>query len=749
MVNGEKNKEKIPELLAPVGGWQQLKAAVQNGADAVYMGGPLFNARMKAENFSMADMKKAIDYAHLRNVKVYITINILIKDDELFKAFSYVNDLYAMGADAVILQDMGLARLVRKYLPGLDMHLSTQGTVYNKWAVETVKELGFSRVVPARELSLAELQTFAAECHRNTPTCEVEVFIHGALCMCYSGQCQMSRALGGASSRSGNRGLCAQPCRLPYTDEAGINSYLLSPKDICVLEDIPALCKAGVDSFKIEGRLKSPHYVAVVTSVYRKYLDQYRDTGDVKVRPADMKKLLQIFNRGGFSKGYLYGNPGSALLSGDSPKNQGVLIGKVSSVKKGSTLVDVELSGKDSFSYRASALTESQSALSMGDGVEIRGAKITGNVLSYLKELSDGRLRIGDIKGDVNVGDPVYRVTQKNLTIEAENSYADDFARKIPVEMHFEAALGKLPILRMRECGMRSWHQIQGEQIAEPAVNRPLDEERVKKQLSKLGDTVFETSDISVQLDDNISLPISAINHMRREAASMLQAAKWETIREGRKALMSEELEEIRVTESLDGGQVCDSNAGKMINTLYHIYNDEVYELEKALKRAYFEAEQKNRNVRVCIPIETFMDDENRAVLEEKMPMVIPYILNVSKGKLDAYIEGNFHAICEKVRETGILIGNLGWIRQFQDAGIKVYGDYGLNVYNQQSLRTFEEMGVEILAWSHESEETSFENIPLMITEHPIPHDMITDRKGKTYDIVKCAFDDKSLIFRR
>ncbi|MDO4176406.1 MAG: peptidase U32 family protein, partial [Bacillota bacterium] len=322
---------KLPELLAPVGGREQLVAAVNNGADAVYMGGSLFNARMKAVNFS--DLKGAIDYAHSWGVKVYITLNTLIKDAELPKAFEYACSLYEMGADAVILQDMGLARLIHKYLPDFPMHLSTQGTVYNRSGVEMAAEMGFSRIVPARECTMDEISTM---CEAEP---EIEVFVHGALCMCYSGQCQMSRMLGGGSARSGNRGLCAQPCRLQYKDDKGRVSYALSPKDICTLDDLPALCEAGVDSFKIEGRLKSAEYVAVVTEIYRKYLDKFgalrargEDINSFEIAPKDRRKLLQIFNRGGFTEGYLHGNPGAEILSGHSPKNQGIPVGKVTAI---------------------------------------------------------------------------------------------------------------------------------------------------------------------------------------------------------------------------------------------------------------------------------------------------------------------------------------------------------------------------------------------------------------------------------
>ena len=392
-----KTEMKLPELLAPVGGRRQLMAAVNSGADAVYMGGSLFNARMRAENFksgsSEGELKWGIDYAHTHGVRAYITLNTLIKERELPGAFEYACGLYEMGADAVILQDMGLARLIHKYLPDFPMHLSTQGTVYNRSGVEMAAELGFSRVVPARECSLKEREGLCES------SVEIEVFVHGALCMCYSGQCQMSRLLGGGSARSGNRGLCAQPCRLQYRDDKGKAGYFLSPKDICTLDYLPQLTEAGVSSLKIEGRLKSPEYVAVVTGIYRRYLDALTVPGEFAVQESDRRKLLQIFNRGGFTTGYLLGNPGEGILSGSSPKNTGIPVGRVTGTAavtggrckdkktgKGRQLADVKLFPGET--------------VSMGDGVEFAGRgpdgaqDDVGNVVTYIKELPDGCLRL-------------------------------------------------------------------------------------------------------------------------------------------------------------------------------------------------------------------------------------------------------------------------------------------------------------------------------------------------------------------
>ena len=741
----------IPELLAPVGGWQQLRAAVQNGADAIYMGGPLFNARIKAENFTKEDMERAIEYAHDRNVRVYVTINTLIKDSELRDAFSYVNFLYGVGADAVILQDVGLSRLVRTYLPDMDMHMSTQGTIYNGRGAIWAKQSGFSRIVPARELTLAEIKELTDVCHDEDAgggRCQIEVFVHGAMCMCYSGQCHMSRAIGGGNGRSGNRGTCAQPCRLPYVDETGRRGYFLSPKDMCTLDILPEICEAGVDSLKIEGRLKSPQYVAVVTGLYRKYLDIYRECGRADVSREDMDRLLAIFNRGGSSSGYMEGNPGAGLLSGESPKNQGVYMGKVVGVKKGSTLVDVELERKNISKIRTGRQTYacgSEKRISMGDGIEIRGRKVTGNVITYIKEMAGNDIRVGDIKGRVDIGDKVYKVTDRRLLDEAEKSYESDFRRKISVEMSFTAKKDEYPVLKMRT--KRYAVSVTGEVKAEPARNKPLDEERVRRQLEKLGATIFRPVSTVIAMDSDIAVPVSEINRMRREAADRLLIERrraWA----GRKALSDERLSGIASGEKL-GDESLMEEKGANCRGLY-IYRREMAEQTERIGRMVREvADGREGDVLVCIPLELYMEKKLRRRLEDAVGdsgRTVPYILEVSKGKEDTYIEDNFDNIIEAVKETGIMIGNPQWIEPFRRRGMKMYGAHGLNVYNSQSLRAFEESGVDIRAYSLEAAEYHRGIIPLMTTEHPVSAATLTDRKGAVYDVVEWYSGDKYLI---
>ena len=257
------------ELLSPVGGHEQFIAAVESGADAVYLGGTSFNARNSADNFSDDELKEVIAYAHARGVRVHLTLNTLIHDREIEDVIKFAKDAYKSGVDAFIVQDLGVIKLLKEVMPNIVIHFSTQGTIYSLEGVKAVSSLNFERVVLSRELSLDEIENIC----KNTNT-EIEVFVHGALCVCYSGQCRLSSLVG---ERSGNRGKCAQPCRLQYTiykdNEKILKNYCMSPKDLCGIYDLIRLIKAGVSSLKIEGRLKSPEYVACVTSIYRKYID--------------------------------------------------------------------------------------------------------------------------------------------------------------------------------------------------------------------------------------------------------------------------------------------------------------------------------------------------------------------------------------------------------------------------------------------------------------------------------------------
>lgn len=338
----DKNNLKKPELLAPAGSFEICKAVIFAGADAVYAGGSRFGARAYAQNFTQEQLLEAIDLVHLHKKKLYLTVNTLCKQEEMEALYGYLKPFYMQGLDAVIVQDFGVMRLVREYFPGLSVHISTQMSVASADGFSYLQKCGADRIVTARELSLAEIRQI-----RSQSELEMECFVHGALCYCYSGGCLLSSMLGG---RSGNRGRCAQPCRLPYTvfDEkhrriAGVEAsnsspsgrghsnqkeheqkecYPLSPKDLCTIDQIPELIQAGITSFKIEGRMKSAEYAAGVTAIYRKYIDQYVETGSAEVSRHDYERLLQTGNRSGFTDGYYTRHNGPQMISINRPGHE-------------------------------------------------------------------------------------------------------------------------------------------------------------------------------------------------------------------------------------------------------------------------------------------------------------------------------------------------------------------------------------------------------------------------------------------
>ena len=674
------------ELLAPAGRMDELKAAVSAGADAVYLGGRLFNARMNAGNFGDEEMEQAVAYAHLRGVKIYVTMNTLLYDDELEEALRYAAFLYNAGVDALIIQDLGLGSLVRKYIPGFEIHLSTQGTVYNASGARMALSLGYSRVVAAREMSLEEIKDLAAEC-------ETEVFVHGAICMCYSGQCQLSRYIGG---RSGNRGQCAQPCRLLYEDEKGRKGYWLSPKDLCLIDRLGDLIDAGACSFKIEGRMKSPEYVATVTRIYRKYIDAYIKQGSYTVTREDRMALMQIFSRGSFTEGYISGQPAS-FLSGDLPKHQGVLIGHV--LGKGHhDLVRVQLND----------------GLEMGDGVEIRGGapgerRPSGNVVTYIEALGHGKnskngeFMIGDIRGDVRPVDMVYRISSKRQLDEARQVAEGDL-KKIQVQMKFFAVPGKRAQLTVRcegaDDGRKISISVESEGSIEQASNRPAGEEFVRDKLAKTGDTVYAAKRIDVRLAGDCYLPASVINQMRRSALEMLDEERLDMKRE--LAELPEEL-------------------GALLPEL-----PDLPELQKLPEMPEMPnlLEQPEELSGGNSP-----EESERLREEGRGAVVFP---EITKGDLDKEIE-------EKINEGAydgqtVMVNNLGWITELQQHGAMVYGGKGLNVMNGAAAEVLKEAGVTVAEISKE-----LEPVPgrLMISEFDIQQKELKDSKNNRFSVVK------------
>lgn len=491
---------KKVELLAPVGTFEALKAAVNNGCDAVYFGGKAFNARQYASNFSDEEVKEIIDYCHLRGVKVRITLNILYKNSEINPVLEFVSKLYQYGADALIIQDIGLFKLIKANYPKMNLHASTQMTVHNKNGTEFLRFLGFNRVVLSRELSLEEIKEI-----RKNVDIELECFIHGAICVSYSGRCLMSSLIG---ERSGNRGRCAQPCRMKYKlmkkgDTKAIKEdYLISPKDMSAMPIVDELVNSGIDTFKIEGRMKSPEYVGLVTQKYRKYIDEaYEESFEIEKN--DVKEITQIFNRGGSSEtGYYYSYAGLDMIS-KSPKSSGVKIGAVESYNR----------------QKQSCVIKLEDNVYCGDGIEIwtRTEPHTGTNIS--KNGIKGEKITVKLQGNINKGDLVYKSFDKVLDDKLKHLYEKD-TRQQKIKAEVKAVLGERLYLKL-ELNEKVFAEFYGE-VVEIAQNNPTPKDRIIAQLMKTGGTPFKLDFVKAEIDDNIYFPISRLNEIRRNAIDEL-----------------------------------------------------------------------------------------------------------------------------------------------------------------------------------------------------------------------------------
>lgn len=649
------------ELLSPVGEWDSLVAAVQNGANAVYFGANEFNARMNSKNFDREELKKAIEYAKLRNVKTNLTLNILIKNNEFEKAMDLVEYAYKCGIDAIIVQDLGLAREIIKTFPDLDVHSSTQMTVYNLKGVQEIERLGFKRCVLARELSIDEIKHIC-----KNSNIEIEVFVHGALCISYSGQCLMSSMIGG---RSGNRGKCAGTCRLPYSllknKQMVDKGFLLSSKDVCTLDIIPELIKAGVKSFKIEGRMKSPEYVGLVTSVYRKYIDLAYSNREYKVENQDRENLMQIFNRGGFSTGYLKGKLGKDMMFKYKPNHIGVYIGQVEHYNPNKGYVKIKLD-KQLF------LGDS---LSIKDGTCKISELMIGN--NNIKSGQKGQIvTVGRIYGKINNGDKAYRTVAINLNKEVEQvSNKENIKRKLECEIHIKenepitlALADKITGYKVQKTGL----------VPEKALNVGLTEDRIIKQLSKLGNTVFEIDSINVELGEMLQTSIKDLNELRREAVQELE----------NKILQSFVREFKGTYKQLKNNIIQKVDTPKVSVCLNNIVPNMEYQKIKKVDNIY-------------IPLRFFVNSKLKPQIKTITENFNTYLL------MPAISKSNYEKIkaMEFIKEynlKGVVVSNLSQIKDFQ--GIPMIANYTFNIANNHSINELEQLGVQRYTASPEFE---------------------------------------------
>jgi len=563
---------RLPELLAPAGDWECAKAAVENGANAVYFGLEKFNARIRANNFTETDLPKLMEFLHRRGVKGYVTFNILVFENEMAEAEQYVRTMIAAGVDAAVVQDVGICRLIRRISPDFPIHVSTQMTITSAAGVEFARELGCNLVVLARECSLKEIEAIQSSqlagyqlstIHYPLP---IEVFIHGALCVAYSGQCLTSEALGG---RSANRGECAQACRMPYELIAdgkpvplGDRKYLLSPQDLAGLEVLPELVRIGVASLKIEGRLKSPEYVANITRIYRDALDrlgaeafdsrsrrkeavtdksevrspksevdqsllgasalsEVAQGGEARVTSDDRYRMEMAFSRGLYT-GWFCGTNNQALVHARFGKKRGVFLGEVSRV--GSECVCVGLQGP----------------LKPGDGVvfdaghpegEEEGGRVY-EVRSPKSEVRSGRLaELWFGRGDIDfkrihVGDKLWKTSDPELDRRLRQSFEGNTPKfQRPIQMEVHGLAGKpLTLIARDELG-----HVVSLDSAMPltlADKQPLTSDRLRQQLGRLGGTPLKLGELKNFLEGDIVLPVSELNRLRRGAVRELETLR-------------------------------------------------------------------------------------------------------------------------------------------------------------------------------------------------------------------------------
>ena len=492
----------IPELLAPAGSIASVRAAVANGCDAVYMGGRQFSARNLAENFDTAALTAAIDYCHLRGVKVYITVNTVYLANELPAVFRFMNDMYQAGADAFILQDLGTAIEARRLFPEIKLHASTQMTSNSLEDVIALADAGFNRVVLNRELSLDEIKHIAA----NAPI-EVEIFVHGALCVSHSGRCLMSSFIG---KRSGNRGRCAQPCRKTYkllkSNAPVAEGYLLSPKDLSTLSILPEIAASGAVCLKIEGRMKSPEYVAQVTQAYRAQLDKLAQ-GDSSAPDADtLRRTAQVFNRGGFTDGYATHYAGSDMMSHESPKPMGTRIGRVIGVDK----------------RRGICRIFTERDLHPGDGIEIWTREQPHVGTNINRAASAGEVAEVPIEGNIAANDAVYLSYDKALADELKASAEKD-TRKIALTGRFCAKADAPMTLHLAYAPLGLEVSVEGS-IPEAAQKLPMDEDAFVSRLSKTGGTTFTINFADNEIADGLFVQAAALNELRRAATDEMAA---------------------------------------------------------------------------------------------------------------------------------------------------------------------------------------------------------------------------------
>lgn len=658
------------EILTPAGSFDSLIAGINASCDALYIGGAKFGARAFAENFDEKTLCRAIDYAHIHGKKIYLTINTLLKNRELEQElFDYLHPYYEHGIDAVIIQDVGVLSFIHTYFPDLPIHASTQMSLTQAGGAEILKEFGITRLVNARELSVKEISEI-----RHKTDLEIESFVHGALCYCYSGQCLMSSMIGG---RSGNRGRCAQPCRMAYdfnidgkTAFGQNEKYVLSPKDMSALSLIPKLIEAGIDSFKIEGRMKRPEYAAGVTSIYRKYVDRYYEFGiekyerlmkdNAKETEKDEEILMDLYNRGGFTKGYYETRNSKSMIALTRPNHSGVLVGKIKEVKGSQALISLV------------------NDVNAQDILEIRDE--TNNLYEFTVKTAENKSKILTTnfnKGlKIKPGNLVYRTKNNELLTLLGDSYLKNQIKE-PIQGVLKLMTGK-PMELTLTCKDQNVF-FRGEIVSE-AQNQPLSEDKIRKQMIKTNDTAFYFEDLAIELFGRVFVPVQKINELRREGIAALEEKVMESYRRKKVVYTQDNLTKgkEKTFQTLKGVSV-------LINQIPQLY---AVLKAAAVTDVYLESDM--------VPLEELISYTGKVKASGKNCFIaMPHIFRSSSADLfrkykeilnDNTIDG---FLIRNYEEYAFLTGELELKNKM------LISDYHLYVFNQRAGEFFRKLGIE------------------------------------------------------
>jgi putative protease len=711
------------ELLSPAGDWESLRAAVANGADAVYFGLSNFNARHRATNFTLEELPEVIDYLHGHNVRGYVTCNTLIFSDELPEIAGLVTAIAQAGADAVIVQDLGLARLIARLAPDLPVHGSTQMTLTEGRGIDFVRQLGVERVILARELSLADIERV-----REQTDLPVEVFVHGALCVAYSGQCLTSEALGG---RSANRGQCAQACRLPYDlvvdgqrRDLGDYAYLLSPQDLAGHDHVGDLVRLGAASLKIEGRLKSAQYVAATTRTYRRALDAAQRGEPFALERQEQLDLTQSFSRG-FTPGFLEGANHQRLVHGRFPKSRGVHVGTVAEIRQGKVIV--ELAADHQSAQPLEAVIKPGDGVVFDDGHPEQDEQ-GGRVLEARGVPKDAR-RVELIfrEGTINLaaiapGNLVWKTDDPAFRRRIEQTYARDCTpRRVPVTARVTGQVGG----RLRIVMSDGTREVEVEWAGplERALKHPLDERLVREQFGRLGDTPFELAAVELAISEPLMVPKSVLNDLRRQAATELMRRASSTCRR----LRPEALGDLRreIAEEFPRGEAGSPRLYVLVRTREQLDAVCAWSQKQSDKPAmvYCDFEDVRRYAEAAEAAHDAGLAVGLATLRIIKPGEDGLLAKIAAAEADAVLVRNLAA--------------LGWFREHAPQ-TPLIGDYSLNVANELTAELFLRDGLERLVPSYD---LSWEQLGAMLSRiTPTPFEAVIHQHMPMFHMEHCVF---------